>query len=401
MTEGMAHRPDDRRRAWLARLGAGIGIGLAVLALGGCKTPPPPPPPPVDETLEGAINGVLLDMARQLGAQAGTERSAVIDPLLDGRSGQQTRATERVVQALQAGVPRVLPKVRLLPFDETGAKESRWLFNGTLTAQEGAPGTYKLTVALSDRAGGVVIARGVAPLKDSQLDLSPTRFYSESPSLVRDRAVQGYLATTEQPVGQAADRVYLDQIPTSALLAEAQDAYNHERWDRALELMSTAAGRDDGQQLRTFNGLYMANMKLGRTADAEAAFGKIAALGLATSNLAVKILFRPGTTEFMSDAPIYTMWLRQIARAAQASELCLTVVGHTSKTGTEAVNKALSLRRAQAMRERLARDAPALGRGQRVRTEGRGWDETIVGTGTDDLRDALDRRVEFKVDNCV
>jgi hypothetical protein len=88
----------------------------------------------------------------------------------------------------------------------------------------------------------VVIARGVAPLKDSQLDLAPTRFYTESPSLVRDRAVQGYIDTTEKnPVGQAADALYLEQIPTAALLAEAQEAYNHERWDEALKLMSTAA----------------------------------------------------------------------------------------------------------------------------------------------------------------
>ncbi len=355
----------------------------------------------MDETLEGAINGVLLDIARQLGTQSGAERTAVIDPLLDGRSGQQTKATERSTQALNAAVTQVLPKVRLLPFDEAGAKESRWLFNGTLSAVPNAAGSYRLTLALSDRGSGIVIARGVATVKDSQLDLAPTRFYSESPSLVRDRAVQGYLETTEKTVGQPADALYLEQIPTAALLAEAQDAYNAERWDDALKLMTTAASRDDGQQLRTFNGLYMANMKLGRMADAETAFGKIAALGLATSNLAVKILFRPNTTDFMGDAATYTMWVRQIAKAAQASELCINVVGHTSKTGTEAINKSLSLRRAQAMRDRLLREAPALARGQRLRTEGKGWDETIVGSGTDDLRDALDRRVEFKVVGCV
>ena len=376
------------------------------LVIAGCAAPPPPPPPPpppapkVDETLEGAVNGVLLDIARQLGAQAGAERTAVIDPLLDGRSGQQTKATERSQQALHAAVAQVLPKVRLLPFDEAGAKQSRWLFNGTLVAQPGVPGTYKLTVALSDRASGLVIARGVAPVTASQLDEAPTRFHAESPSLVRDRAVQGYIDTTEKPVGQPADGVYLEQIPTAALLAEAQDAYNNERWDDALRLMSTAAERDDGQQLRTFNGLYLANMKLGRVAEAEAAFGKIAALGLATSNLAVKILFRPGSTEFLGDADTYAMWARQIAKAAQATDLCLSVIGHTSKTGSEAFNKTLSLRRAQVMRDRLVREAPALARGQRLRTEGRGWDETIVGTGTDDLRDALDRRVEFKVVGC-
>ncbi len=81
--------------------------------------------------------------------------------------------------------------------------------------------------------------------------------------------------------------------------------------------------------------------------------------------------------------------------------MCLTVVGHTSRTGGEQLNRALSLRRAQAVRERLVREAPTLARGQRVRTEGRGWDENIVGTGSDDMRDALDRRVEFKVASCA
>jgi outer membrane protein OmpA-like peptidoglycan-associated protein len=164
--------------------------------------------------------------------------------------------------------------------------------------------------------------------------------------------------------------------------------------------MTAAAARDDGRQMRTFNGLYMANMKLGRTADAEVSFGQIATLGLTTSNLAVKILFQPGTTDFLGEPEVYAMWLRQIARAAQQADLCLNVVGHTSKTGTENGNRILSQRRAQSVRDRLVRDAPPLARGQRVRTEGRGWDETIVGSGTDDLRDALDRRVEFKVIDC-
>ena len=49
----------------------------------------------------------------------------------------------------------------------------------------------------------------------------------------------------------------------------------------------------------------------------------------------------------------------------------------------------------------LEQDGRLETRGQRVRPEGKGWDETIVGSGTDDLRDALDRRVEFKVLNCT
>ena len=34
-------------------------------------------------------------------------------------------------------------------------------------------------------------------------------------------------------------------------------------------------------------------------------------------------------------------------------------------------------------------------------TIGRGFRENIVGTGTDDITDEIDRRVEFKFSNCV
>jgi len=36
----------------------------------------------------------------------------------------------------------------------------------------------------------------------------------------------------------------------------------------------------------------------------------------------------------------------------------------------------------------------------RIQAVGMGFRENVIGTGTDDLRDALDRRVEFKVRPC-
>lgn len=385
-------------------LRVGAALLCASLVLTACQTPPPPPPPPavtVDETMAGAINAVLLDMAKQLGPLAETERSLVIDPLLDGRSGQQTVATEQALQQLNQAIPRVLRRVRVLAFNEQGANESRWVINGTV-AQRDQPGAYRMTLALSDRSSGLVLARSVAPFQDAQLDVAPTRVYADSPSLVRDRTTDGYLRTTETPAGKPADAVYLDQIPTAALLAEAANAYNTSRWDDAMQLYSRAVQRPDGQQLRTFNGLYLVNMQMGRSSAAEEVFGKIASLGLATNNLAVKILFRPASTDFIADRNLsgpYPMWLRQIARAAQAAEVCLHVVGHTSKTGSEQLNERLSLARARTVVERMDKEAPGIAR--KTRTSGVGSRETVVGTGTDDLRDAPDRRVEFKVVSCA
>jgi hypothetical protein len=37
---------------------------------------------------------------------------------------------------------------------------------------------------------------------------------------------------------------------------------------------------------------------------------------------------------------------------------------------------------------------------QNTTAVGRGFEQNIVGSGTDDLRDSIDRRVEFKVMDC-
>jgi outer membrane protein OmpA-like peptidoglycan-associated protein len=80
------------------------------------------------------------------------------------------------------------------------------------------------------------------------------------------------------------------------------------------------------------------------------------------------------------------------------AKACLNVVGHTSRTGSVPYNDRLSLQRAAYIKQRLEREAPQLA--PRTRAAGMGFRENLVGTGTDDARDALDRRVEFKVIEC-
>ena len=72
----------------------------------------------------------------------------------------------------------------------------------------------------------------------------------------------------------------------------------------------------------------------------------------------------------------------------------MKVVGHTSKTGTAAGNDTLSQRRAAVIKQSLERQDKRLG--PRLSADGVGSRENLVGLGTDDLRDALDRRVEFR-----
>jgi len=76
----------------------------------------------------------------------------------------------------------------------------------------------------------------------------------------------------------------------------------------------------------------------------------------------------------------------------------MDVVGHTSRTGSEAYNDKLSLNRATFIKQRLEAESKDLV--ARTKPQGMGFRENIVGTGTDDVRDALDRRVEFKIVAC-
>ena len=76
----------------------------------------------------------------------------------------------------------------------------------------------------------------------------------------------------------------------------------------------------------------------------------------------------------------------------------MDVVGHTSHTGSEPYNDRLSEQRAASIQRKLEIEAPPLA--GRLKASGVGFRENLIGTGTDDARDALDRRVEFKISGC-
>lgn len=386
----------------LRRHGASLLVALAAAGCAATPAPAPAPAPaptPPDAALGVAVQRMAADLASQLGAGAG--RTVVVDPMIDKTTGQQTELSQRVQDAMLPALSTSLKDASILPFDATNEARARFVLTGTVSLAA-PPDGYLINVALTDRPSGLVVAQSAGRFKGAGGSVAPTPFYNDSPSLVRDRSVDGYVRTAETRKGDAADALYVSQLPTAAILADALEAYNAGKWDVALAAYSAAAARPDGQQLRTFNGIYLANVRLGKLAEAETAFGRIAALGLATNNLSVKLLFRPGSaTDFWPGrdlAGMYPMWLRQIARAMQANGACLDVVGHTSKTGTEAVNDRLSRARAETVRRLLVAERAALA--NRLQATGMGFRETIIGTGSDDAADALDRRVEFKVATC-
>jgi OmpA family len=292
----------------------------------------------------------------------------------------------------------------VLPFQSSSLTKAQILLTGTTTNVSSSPTkrSIRIDLALTDLKSGDSIAQASAVANADNLDMSPTPYYRDSPVLVKDKIVDGYIRTSMTPPGQPADAEYLQRISTAILVAEATNSYDAEHYEDALRQYQSAAATPAGQQLRVLNGIYLSNWKLGRMADAEKAFAKVVAFGIANNSLGVKFLFNPGGTDFWSDPRIsgpYTMWLREIAHEAATSKVCIDVVGHTSRTGTEQVNDRLSLQRASYIEQRLETESPQL-KGK-IKAEGKGFRENIVGSGTDDVRDALDRRVEFKITSCA
>lgn len=385
----------------MTRTSSGRLLAAVAAALVACTPPPKPAPPPEpvpvgDLDMKQAAEQIAKDLAQQVSAGTVT-RTLVIDPVIDRTTGQQTGASKSF-EAEMSPALSAQKGMNVLRFDTDGAANSRFVMTATLSTTT-PPDHFTVNASLTDRQTGIVVAQSVARFIQTGLDLAPTKFYNESPSLLRDRSVDGYVRTSETVRGSPADQLYLSQLSTAAILAEGLEAYNSEQWEKALIRYTAASERPDGAQLKTFTGMYLSNVHLNRMPAAEEAFGKVAALGLATNNLNMKLLFRPGSTDFVTgrESAVYPMWIRQIARAVQTTKSCLSIAGHSSRTGTEAVNDRLSLQRAESVKRLL--EAAARLPGQ-LTAVGMGYRENIVGTGTDDASDAVDRRVEFKVVDC-
>ncbi len=381
-------------RLWPSTLGA---IAITAVLAGCANAPKPAGPLPFDTAIDSATDA-LLQQAQPMGGFLAGKRSVVLDPSLDAGTGQQTAATQHLDQAVADRIRRS-DKIDVLPFEASNLSKAQALLVGTLAA---APEGFRLNLALVDLKSGAVQAQSSALVRKDGVDMRPLAYYRDSPVLIRDKVIDGYVRTSSTPAGQQADALYLARISAATVINDATALYNAARYREALGQYRSALASPAGDQIRALTGVYLSAAKLGQTAEAEEAFARLAAFGLAYNNLSIKFLFSPGSTEFWSDPKVsgaYGMWLRQLARQASLAKVCMDVVGHTSKTGTEAANDTLSMKRALFIKQRLATESPDLAR--RTTAQGMGSRQTIVGSGTDDVVDAPDRRVEFTIVDCA
>jgi formylglycine-generating enzyme required for sulfatase activity/outer membrane protein OmpA-like peptidoglycan-associated protein len=371
--------------------------------------PAPVPPVLIPVQLNEAIQKAANALMSKVPEPAGDSRELVIDPLVDGYTGAQNVATIMMGNNITTLVKQTYGRFKVVPFTSATLSKQPLLLIGTFrpinTRNEptGTKDAYHICLAMLDLKTGTVVSKGVARALPEGVDVTPTAFFQDAPVWVPDLAISGYIKTCQATkVGDQIDQTYADRIVVASLVSDAIEAYNGKRYKDAVDLYTSALRTPGGDQLRVHNGLYLANWRLKRTADATEAFGKLVDYGLKSSKIAVNFLFVPNSTIFFTPKDTvdpYQMWLKVIGERGTASNACLEIVGHTSRTGPQTLNDRLSVLRAQYVRDRLIAGAPALA--SRTIATGLGSKEVIVGTGTNDEGDALDRRVEFKPLPCL
>ena len=363
-------------------------------------------PTPFADAVASAGQRLFEGAAQQLGTQ---ERVLVLDPLIDASTGQQTLASSDMGRMLADAAKSAHPYWSVREFTRESLSSTPLLLIGTLTAINTTNSTtevadaFRICLRMVDLKTGRVVARSLARATVGSVNAEPLALYRDSPTWHLDKTVSAYVKSCQgtQNIGDPIDPAYLSRLNAAATINEAQLAYADKRLADALRIYKEASGVAEPDDLRVLNGLYLTSWRLGRQRDATEVFRRIVTQGVINKQLPLKILFSPGKAQPVALPDLqaqYQIWVRELAQVSQASGACLRVVGHTSKTGSVSANDSLSVQRAAYVQDRLEKSSAKL-RGKIV-TEGQGSRENLIGLGTDDLRDALDRRVEFRVIDC-
>ena len=387
-----------------------IAAGALALTIGGAALSQPAPAPAAPPPTPIAYPEAVLKAANDLFSKAnltGERVELVIDPLIDATSGAQSVATRSMQQTLIELVQKSYPRFSVQPFSSEVLARNPVVLVGTFTAinnqgvANGARDAYRICFTLADLASKTIVSKGVSRARLEGIDTTPTPYYADAPAWSKDAATDAYVKTCQGTrLGDTIDQTYLEKLAAGAMINDGILEYEAKHYREALAFYRTAR-QLGGDQHRVRVGTYLVTTKLGRREDAVEAFGDVVESGLSNKQLMMKLLFRPGSTQFIDNAQVtepYPMWLSQIAAKARQKGACLEIVGHTSHTGLPQVNERLSVLRAQYVMDLLQTGAPET-KGQMI-ASGMGFKENLIGTGKDDASDSLDRRVEFKVIGC-
>lgn len=360
-----------------------------------------PPTPGFHGNLSEAVQFIAVHLSTQVKAQDLLDANVIpVDLFFNEHSAEEAAASKNLQTNLIAALASVSPAAKFSALSTQNIQNARWVavasYSSIKAAEAGRTGQWlKLKVAFVDVKTGTVQSQVVAHVSADQFNTAPSRFYKNAPMYLTDASHQdrnAVLAGQKRPLG--------DSLRVRAALNEATTAFEAERWgeaeqgfQRVLALSPSHTG--------ALSGLYQVLWLTGRKAESEKAFAQLSAASVEAGSLSVKLLFKLGSTDFVDEGDLaqqYQIWLRAMAQTVTDKKVCLNVNGHASASGAAEFNQRLSLARANRIATRM-QQLVAMPKGK-LMSYGKGNSEMVVGTGTDDAADSIDRRVEFVVRAC-
>ncbi len=347
----------------------------------------------INTQLKKDIMGNLLHL--------GEKQKLVIDPFLDANSGQSLTINKEINNIL---VQELHGRFDVMRMEEVeSVQDADLVLSGILAFEQMGTSTekaYHFYISVYSRTTGIIKACANAYIKVPEYQ--PTAIYMDSPVFLRDNQLENLVNSMKRKTGDKISEKYLSYLNTKQYVVAADTAYEKGKYEQAIENYTLAEKQADGKNLNVYSGLYNSARLLHRNKEAENYFGKLINVSIHDKKkIEIKLLFKVNSAYFIDtgDLPMhYSMWLRQIAEQIRKNDVCVRIQGHSSKTGNASYNQSLSEKRAKMVQQVLAVSYPEII--QRSTTKGFGFAQNIVGSGTDDARDAIDRRVEFLLTDC-
>ena len=260
---------------------------------------------------------------------------------------------------------------------------------------------YQLYASVVDRDTKKVLGVVEVGIKEDPLTLvvKPLTIYQESPLYLKDSRLEYLVYLT---LAKPGTEVKL-QDTVEAILIDAAYSYEKQDYEKAKFLYNKATESPDGNGMETYLGLYLTYLKQKQMEKAKEAFAKAITIGMGTLNLKTKFPFKTNSTEFdltqlsqkaEEQNHQYPIWLYQLGEYFHMNnKSCFKIVGHSSKQGSILHRQELSLKRAKKIQSLILEHFPDL----RMRIEGKGFEECIICSGTENERDRIDQRIEFKM----
>jgi len=345
----------------------------------------------------GSINKVAVNLVT---GQKEIKKIAV-DPFIDMESGYPVKANDRIVKIMAAEI-----KER---FEINGVMEpdvlevAGYVLNGmvTLASNQADQGLrYKVFAAVFEKKSGRVIASASVFVKN--FDTTPMDIYKDSPVYLKGDNYKQLTASVRKETDETIEKGYHETLTVKSMQVKGDQLYEQKDYNKSLIYYNQAVGIQKDVPLETLNGLFTNYLKQEQWDEAQAAYAKLIRASINdTGELATKIVFPPRSPSPVANKTrLYTIYMQEIAKLVDSLPACrVSIVGHCSRSGGANYNDALSLKRAWWILNKMKGYAP--GMAQKAQAIGRGFRENIVGSGADDITDEIDRRVEFKFDQCV